>query len=199
MYQPRAFLPHRLAREPADRLPRGARLRLQLRRHRRLVDPLDGACRERAAALSRRRLRRALGGRLRRRRCQPGSVRLGARSRRRRESERRSFRLGHRLVYAWPRRARRPDRHLAPAPLMEIIYYVAASLDGFIATPDGGIDWLKPFEGTGEHYGYGEFFAPIKPVLLGRVPYEQGLQFPEWLSAGKPYWVLSRAKENPPA
>ena len=33
---------------------------------------------------------------------------------------------------------------------MEIIYYVAASLDGFIATPDGGIDWLKPYEGTGE-------------------------------------------------
>ena len=37
---------------------------------------------------------------------------------------------------------------------MEIIYYVAASLDGFIATPDGGIDWLKPFEGAGEDYGY---------------------------------------------
>jgi len=63
---------------------------------------------------------------------------------------------------------------------MEIIYYVAASLDGFIATPDGGIDWLKPFEGTGEDYGYGGFYASIEAVLLGRVTYEQCLQFSEW-------------------
>ena len=76
---------------------------------------------------------------------------------------------------------------------MEIIYYVAASLDGFIATPEGGIDWLKPFEGTGEDYGYGEFYASIEAVLLGRVTYEQCLDFPEWPYAGKPYWVLSRA------
>jgi dihydrofolate reductase len=82
---------------------------------------------------------------------------------------------------------------------MEIIYYVAASLDGFIATPDGGIEWLKPYEGAGEDYGYGEFYASIEALLLGRVTYEQCLQFPEWPYAGKPYWVFSRAKENTPA
>ena len=82
---------------------------------------------------------------------------------------------------------------------MEIIYYVAASLDGFIATPDGGIDWLKPFEGTGEDYGYDEFYASIEAVLLGRKTYEQCLQFPEWPYAGKPYWVFSRATGNRPA
>ena len=82
---------------------------------------------------------------------------------------------------------------------MEIIYYVAASLDGFIATPDGGIEWLKPYEGTGEDYGYGEFYASVEAVLLGRATYEQSLQFPEWPYAGKPYWVLSRATGNTPA
>ena len=82
---------------------------------------------------------------------------------------------------------------------MEIIYYVAASLDGFIATPEGGIDWLKPFEGTGEDYGYGEFYASIEAVLLGRVTYEQCLEFPEWPYAGKPYWVFSRTNDNTPA
>ena len=82
---------------------------------------------------------------------------------------------------------------------MEIIYYVAASLDGFIATPEGGIDWLKPFEGTGEDYGYGEFYATIEAVLLGRVTYEQCLEFPEWPYAGKPYWVFSRANGNTPS
>jgi len=82
---------------------------------------------------------------------------------------------------------------------MDIVYYVAASLDGFIATPDGGIDWLKPFEGGAEDYGYGEFYASVEAVLLGRKTYEQCLRFPEWPYPGKPYWVFSRASGNTPA
>src|SRR5207237_10420997 len=153
-HEPRPLVRHGLADQCADRAPRRARLPVQLRGDRRLLDSFHRARREHAGALPRRRLRRALGGRLRRRGGEPSGVRLGARPRRRREIERRSFRLGPRLVYARHWRARRPDRHLAPAPLMEIIYYVAASLDGFIATPEGGIDWLKPFEGTSEDHGY---------------------------------------------
>jgi dihydrofolate reductase len=75
---------------------------------------------------------------------------------------------------------------------MEIVYYVAASLDGFIATPDGGIEWLKPFEGGAEDYGYAEFYASVDCVLLGRRTYEQCLRFPEWPYPGKPCWIFSR-------
>lgn len=82
---------------------------------------------------------------------------------------------------------------------MEIIYYVAASLDGYIATPQGGIEWLQPFETANEDYGYGEFYASVEAVLLGRATYEKCLQFPEWPYAGKPYWVFSRANGNTPA
>jgi dihydrofolate reductase len=82
---------------------------------------------------------------------------------------------------------------------MEIVYYVAASVDGFIATSDGGIEWLQPFESTGEDYGYAEFYASVQAVLLGRKTYEQCLQFPEWPYAGKPYWVFSGANGNTPA
>jgi dihydrofolate reductase len=79
---------------------------------------------------------------------------------------------------------------------MEIVYYVAASLDGFIATPQGGIDWLKPFEGGPEDYGYAEFYASVDCVLLGRKTYEQCLQFPDWPYPGKPCWIFSRSMSD---
>jgi dihydrofolate reductase len=87
---------------------------------------------------------------------------------------------------------------MAAIPHVEIVYYVAASLDGFIATPDGGIEWLQPFEHTGEDYGYAEFYASVEAVLMGRKTYEQCLKFPEWPYAGKPYWMLSGSNGNTP-
>jgi dihydrofolate reductase len=73
----------------------------------------------------------------------------------------------------------------------EVVYYVAASLDGYIATSDGGIEWLSPFEGKGEDYGYAAFYASIDAILLGRRTYEQCLTFGEWPYPGKPCWVFS--------
>lgn len=76
--------------------------------------------------------------------------------------------------------------------MSEVIYYLAASLDGFIATPDGGVDWLSEFEAAGEDYGYAAFYASIDALLLGRRTYEQTLSFGAWPYAGKPAWVFSR-------
>jgi len=73
----------------------------------------------------------------------------------------------------------------------EVIYYVAASVDGYIATMDGGIEWLAPFEGTGEDYGYAQFYDSVEAVLLGRRTYETSLAFAEWPYPGKPCWVFS--------
>jgi dihydrofolate reductase len=79
----------------------------------------------------------------------------------------------------------------------EIVYYVAASLDGYIATPDGGIAWLEPFEGTGEDYGYSAFYASVDTLLLGSRTYEQVLTFESWPYPGKPCWVFSRRSLAP--
>lgn len=79
----------------------------------------------------------------------------------------------------------------------EVIYFVAQSVDGFIATPDGGIGWLAPFEGAGEDYGYSAFYASVDAVLVGRRTYEQSLTFGEWPYPGKPVWVFSRAPRDP--
>ena len=61
--------------------------------------------------------------------------------------------------------------------MAEVSLFIAASLDGFIADPEGGVGWLF----TNEDYGYEAFFASdfaraglidevvlsIHPVLLG--------------------------------
>lgn len=55
---------------------------------------------------------------------------------------------------------------------------MAASLDGFIATENGSVDWLErvsPLEDS--DYGYKTFYDSIDTVLLGRKTYEQILGF----------------------
>jgi dihydrofolate reductase len=76
--------------------------------------------------------------------------------------------------------------------MSEVIYYVATSLDGFVATPDGGVDWLSEFEGSAEDYGYNDFYASIEALLIGRRTFEQVLTFGDWPYPGKPTWVFSR-------
>ena len=81
----------------------------------------------------------------------------------------------------------------------EVILYIASSLDGYIARPDGGVDWLDevPEQGDGqeEDYGYEEFYAGIGTVLMGRVTYEQVLTFGvDYPYPGTDGYVFSRTR-----
>jgi dihydrofolate reductase len=76
----------------------------------------------------------------------------------------------------------------------EIIYYVACSVDGFIATEDGGVDWLEPFQKTGEDHGAGELQASIDALLLGSGTYEFALKFGSWPSPNIRSWVFTRRR-----
>ncbi|MDR1201810.1 MAG: dihydrofolate reductase family protein [Tannerellaceae bacterium] len=52
--------------------------------------------------------------------------------------------------------------------MKKIILYIAASIDGRIAEPDGGIEWLSEFPITKEmNYGYKEFIASIDTIIMG--------------------------------
>lgn len=52
--------------------------------------------------------------------------------------------------------------------MKKIILYIAASIDGRIAEPDGGIEWLSEFPITKEmNYGYKEFMASIDTIIMG--------------------------------
>lgn len=53
--------------------------------------------------------------------------------------------------------------------MRKLKYFVANSLDNFIARPDGGVEWLF---NDGTDYGMEDFFRSIDCVLLGRKTYE---------------------------
>jgi dihydrofolate reductase len=73
----------------------------------------------------------------------------------------------------------------------EVIYYVASSLDGYIATPDGGVEWLSQFESGHEDYGYSAFYESVDACLLGSRTYEQTLAFGQPPCPAKRCWVFS--------
>ncbi len=55
----------------------------------------------------------------------------------------------------------------------KVILYIAMSLDGFIAKPDGDISFLSLMEQEGEDYGYLDFTATVDTVILGRKTYDK--------------------------
>ncbi len=57
--------------------------------------------------------------------------------------------------------------------------FIALSLDGFIARPDGRLDWLPQPE-EGEDFGYTRFIETVDTVIMGRKTFEQVLTFPEY-------------------
>lgn len=72
--------------------------------------------------------------------------------------------------------------------MAEIILFIASSLDGFIASPDGSIDWLF----TDQDYGYSEFYAGVETVIMGNKTYQQVLGFDEYPYPDKQVFVLTR-------
>jgi dihydrofolate reductase len=73
----------------------------------------------------------------------------------------------------------------------EIIYSVAMSLDGYIATSDGAVDWLARFDTAGEEHGTGELHSSVDALLLGSHTYEFALRLGHWPARDKPSWVFT--------
>jgi dihydrofolate reductase len=61
---------------------------------------------------------------------------------------------------------------------VQFAVFIAMSLDGFIARPDGGLDWLNPFHN--EEHGYEAFLATIDALVIGRGTYDTVLGFRTW-------------------
>lgn len=78
-----------------------------------------------------------------------------------------------------------------------IIAYLATSADGFIARPDGEVDWLDRPSPKGS-YGMGAFYRSIDTILWGRKTYEMALRFQQEgkmataFDPGKKHYVFTR-------
>jgi dihydrofolate reductase len=87
--------------------------------------------------------------------------------------------------------------------MSKVQYYCAATLDGYIADSDDGIDWLTGYQGTyegegadsgpmSEGGGYEVFYSEVGALVSGSVTYEWILEHADaWPYSGKPCWVLS--------
>ena len=73
---------------------------------------------------------------------------------------------------------------------MTVSVFIGTSLDGFIARPNGDLDFLP--EGGGEPHGYDEFIASVDALVIGRKTFEKVLTFGAWPYGDKRVVVLSR-------
>jgi len=72
---------------------------------------------------------------------------------------------------------------------MKASVFIGTSVDGFIARPNGDLDFLPP--GGGEPHGYAEFMDSVDALVIGRKTYETVLPFDTWPYGEKPVFVLS--------
>ncbi|MCE5226444.1 MAG: dihydrofolate reductase family protein [Porphyromonadaceae bacterium] len=57
--------------------------------------------------------------------------------------------------------------------MKKVKLYIAASIDGYIARPDGDLEWLTGFPNPSKtDYGYKDFFASVDTVIMGARTYQ---------------------------
>lgn len=76
--------------------------------------------------------------------------------------------------------------------------YIATSLDGFIATDNGSIDWLDEIPNPDNNdFGYADFMNGIDALVMGRKTFEKVLTFDVW-PYDKPVFVLTSSMVQVP-
>ena len=78
---------------------------------------------------------------------------------------------------------------------MRTSVFCGISVDGFLARPNGELDFLD--HGGQEPHGYEEFIATIDALVIGRNTYEIVLAFDTWPYGEKPVFVLSTHDLDP--
>jgi len=76
--------------------------------------------------------------------------------------------------------------------------YIATSLDGYIATEDGDVDWLSEIPNpNNSDYGFNDFIQKIDAIVMGRNTFEKILSFGQWPYPKKVFVLSNKLKEIP--
>ena len=81
----------------------------------------------------------------------------------------------------------------------KVIVHIAASADGYIARPDGDLDWLTSRPAPEGFYGMNTFMKSIDTLLLGRKTYEVSLSLGGKFDSKNRTIVFSRHPAPPDA
>lgn len=83
--------------------------------------------------------------------------------------------------------------------MRRIRFFLAASLDGYIADPSGSVDFLDAFD---EDHGYDAFIADVGTLVMGRRTYDSWiksrLRSRVWQRRQTDYAAARRRKRYPP-
>ena len=82
--------------------------------------------------------------------------------------------------------------------LRKIIVNIATSADGYLARPDGDLDWLTERPAPRGFYGLPEFERSTDAKILGRKTFDRSLQLGARFAADRTHYVFSR-RPPPPA
>ncbi len=74
---------------------------------------------------------------------------------------------------------------------MKVTYYVAMSLDEFIAKEGGDVSWLDELDIEMADTGYDEFFSGVNGLVMGRHTYDFVYNYGSWPYGDKPTWVFT--------
>ena len=85
--------------------------------------------------------------------------------------------------------------------MRDVVLFIAMSLDGYIAAPDGSIGWLGGQDAESNDFGsYERFIAGVSDVVLGYTTYHQlttELMPGAWPYAAQTSYVLTHRKDEP--
>lgn len=78
-----------------------------------------------------------------------------------------------------------------------VSYYLATSIDGFLARENGSVDWLEPYHfKLDTPYNYEPFYKTVSTVIMGRKTWEVAKSFEERPYYDRKTFVLSKQIES---
>ena len=80
---------------------------------------------------------------------------------------------------------------------VQLSVFIARSLDGYIATKDGSLDWLDRAAAEGEDYGWPAFMATVDALAMGRGTYDHIAGIDPLPFGGRPVYVFTHRPPGP--